>query len=260
MPRAWGKDVSYWNGAIDPAINEIAEDFMIFRTGYGIRKDKKQHIYYPISLINPVRGAYHYHSSAVEWKREADFYLEIMDGRDWHFNMLDLERAFNNMSRSFVAGGGKWLEYVQKYTGNKKTIFYTNLDVYNNVLMKNADWMLDYDFMLAQYPWYRTWNQWLEKVTTDERKKPRLTRDKHPVSIWQYSADGNRRGKKAGVGVRDVDLDVYMGTLAQMKVWCGVDTTPAPIPPEGKTLYPYLEELDVYLREQGYNGSHLIKL
>ena len=228
MTRAYGKDVAYYQGAIDPAINEIAEDFMIVRSGYGGVQDKKFFEYYHLSLLNPVRGIYHYHSSALDWKAEADHYLRLVQGKNYHFNVLDLERPHNVVGKSWVKGAGQWLEYVKYFTG-KPTLYYTNIDVYENVLSLYADWLHSYNLWIAQYAATR-WIPWLNTVPTDERKQPRLPKGATEYRLWQFSADGNKRGKAAGVQSRDIDLDVYNGSLDDVKAWLRIDQQPEPEP------------------------------
>jgi hypothetical protein len=81
--------------------------------------------------------------------------------------------------------------------------------------------------------------------------EPRLPAGCTNWRFWQYSADGNRQGSNHGVLSWDVDLDVFNGTVAELRAWAGVGDALEEPEPAGtwnqfiEDLKPRLDELKV---------------
>ena len=48
--------------------------------------------------------------------------------------------------------------------------------------------------------------------------------------MWQFSADGNKRGKEFGTGAVDIDLNWYEGSYQELLYTLGLDEAPKPEP------------------------------
>lgn len=242
MERAHGIDISKWQVSFDPTVNPDDIHFVVMRAGYGIFPDPifdKLH-----DSIQPieVRGIYHYFRSEWDWKSQADFFLTLVENKGFHFYALDIETGDNVRSRTFAQGAEQWLKYVAEKSG-KPVILYTNPAVYNGWLKPYGNWMTQYPLWLAQY--------WLQP---DRNKKPGLPTGVTDWKIWQYSADGNFKGKEYGVGSRHIDLDVFNGTVEELHQWVGLDTaavtTPAATPPTEEETVAVSGEIDYDLLAQ----------
>ena len=223
--RAQGIDISHWQKDYNP--NEKKHDFVFIRAAYGLSKDKKfdQH---SASIENvPVRGAYQFLRSNQTWKSQADKMI-TMCGDGFDVLILDLERYGNQRSLSFVTGVKMWLDYVADKTGTP-TMLYTNPATYQEYLIPyNQHWMNNYPLWVAQYPYYG-WHDNLTNVYSGSWN-PRLPAGHKDWLLWQFSADGNRKGNENGIpGWRaDVDLNVFNGTKDDLLRYFNKASNPAP--------------------------------
>lgn len=167
----------------------------------------------------PVRGAYHYYSSNIPWETQAKFFVEQVKDKGFHFFGLDFERGFNNKSAGFASTAQKWMQYVAEHT-KKKVVLYTNPATYKDWLLPYGNWMTKWELWVAQWPFF----------PRPETGNPKMTGMKRlDWALWQYSGDGNHKGAVYGVGSRDVDEDVFDGTVEGFYLWAGVKNEP-PIP------------------------------
>jgi GH25 family lysozyme M1 (1,4-beta-N-acetylmuramidase) len=212
MVRAKGIDISKYDEYFHPedAIHQV--DFVIQRAGYGMVRDQRfDELFEGVRQI-PIRGAYHYMSSSVPWRDQADRFLDHVRGRGFSFFVCDYERYYNDLTEEFTKETRKWLEYVHTESG-KQTLLYTNIDLYNNHLLPYGDWMKSWDLWLAWYPY-----SWSDIDT----QNPLLPSGRSQWSFWQYTdkANGVEYGlKRPSAG----DLDVYNGTVEELYTWLGIE-------------------------------------
>ena len=243
--RAHLIDLSKWNSGFEPANiaseNGAVVDGLILRASYGLMGDRLFRALIEAGQPIPVRGAYHYFSSGSPWERQADFFLSQVEGREMHFFALDFERAFNSKSAGFALGAQNWMQRVAERTG-RKVLLYSNPSTYVDWL---GDWMTAWPLWIAQYP-YRSWNEYLLRVRTQETIKPWLPKGRRDWAFWQYSADGNGRGADHGVKSRDVDLNVFNGDVEKLHAWAGVGGE-IPTRPELQPLARALEDMQAVI-------------
>jgi hypothetical protein len=177
----------------------------------------------------PVTIAYHYMRSSWSVDTQLDVFLAAIEGFDVDAYCLDFEQTNNIKSKEFAT--------------KTKTMLYEMDSLAPSILYSGRyliqDWLFYYDeyfpreneIWIAQYPYYG-WNEWYADMTTNLNKVPVL-----PAGcdwrLWQYSADGNNKASENGlVGGKSVDLNVYNGTIQEMKEWAqvGVVEPPTPIP------------------------------
>jgi GH25 family lysozyme M1 (1,4-beta-N-acetylmuramidase) len=211
MSRAHGIDISKYQVNFDATVNPGDINFVIMRISYAMMADERYDGMIKAIQPVPIRGAYHYFSSGSPWRMQADNFLSLAKGMGFHFYALDIEEAYNKQSADFAGNARKWIQYVADETG-QRVLLYTNLNIYNTWLRPFGDWMRQWPLWIAQY-----WDP--------------PSRDKNPAlpqgvpdgewTIWQYSADTppNNLGAAYGVSSPNIDLDVYNGTVAQMREW-----------------------------------------
>ena len=214
MTRAIGIDLSKWDVSFDPAKATMPIDFAIQRASYAkIRDQAFDKIYEGVAKVG-ITGSYHYLSTGISWQEQADFFLEIVEGRGFGFYVCDFEGAYNAMSIKFAMEANQWMDYVARATG-KPVLLYTNPNLYDLYAWHYcAGWPL----WIAQY--------WL---FPSPNKNPGMPKRRKDWNIWQFSADRNRKSAAYGCGARSVDINVYNGTVDNMKSWLGVDQTIHPI-------------------------------
>jgi GH25 family lysozyme M1 (1,4-beta-N-acetylmuramidase) len=221
MARAHGIDISKWQRFFDPAVNPDDINFIVLRVSYGLMKDEAYDKLVEAIQPVPIRGTYHYFSSSSPWQTQADHFLDLVRDKGFHFHALDIESGYNKKSAGFAQSAQKWLQYVADATG-QRVLLYTNPNIYNSWLTPYGDWMADWPFWVAQY-----WNE------PHRDRDPGLPRGRKDWKFYQYSADvpPNRKGKEYGVGSTNIDLNVYNGTVEELRSWLGLDVEKEPEEP-----------------------------
>jgi GH25 family lysozyme M1 (1,4-beta-N-acetylmuramidase) len=220
--RAHGIDISKYDKHFEPSMATGTIDFVIQRSGYGMVRDEKFEQLLPGVKKIGIRGAYHYLSSGVPWKDQADRFLEIVTPHDYHFYAADFEKYYNNLNAAFANTAMRFVEYVKEQT-QKPCLLYTNPTHYTHHLLPYVkDWVETVDLWLARYfslYWYKYYKAFgkLDKIN------PTLPRGRtKPWKFWQYIADGNNQGDLYGVGRSyTVDLNFYNGTVDELREWTG---------------------------------------
>jgi GH25 family lysozyme M1 (1,4-beta-N-acetylmuramidase) len=212
MARAHGIDVSKWQRYFDASVNPGDIQFIVIRTSYGMMTDERYSKMLESIQPVPLRGAYHYFSSASPWQSQAKLYLNLVRDAGFHFHCLDIESAYNKKSAGFAQAARKWMVHVKEATG-QPVVLYTNPNIYNTWLAPYGDWMKEWPLWVAQY-----FNE------PGRNRKPILPRGVDAWALWQYSADTppNKKGKVYGVGSGNIDLNVYNGTLEELEQWLGL--------------------------------------
>lgn len=84
----------------------------------------------------PIRGAYHYYSSGVPWKAQADLFLATTKGKGFHFYCVDYERAYNTLNNRTIAEVAEMVKYIKAQTGLKlKCMVYFSPSIYNESIL-----------------------------------------------------------------------------------------------------------------------------
>lgn len=245
-----GADGSHWSGNINFAkmydagahyyIGKISDSR---RGGSGFFEDSrfKEHFDQAFSLGQLLLGGFHWLQPDISPKDAADFYLERYFMYPFHFPpILDFEETFayrKLISReplTYVSTGLEshycwcakvWLERVRAHTG-RKPIVYTAKWFTDNFQKRHLEFLVDYPLWAAHYPY------WMTPVT-----RPRMPYPWENWMLWQWSADGNRRGNEFGVQAGDIDLNYFQGSYDQLVKWLDTDE-PTPIePPQGNVKY-----------------------
>lgn len=232
--RAHGIDISKYDSFFKPeeAIGQL--DFVFQRISYGIIRDELFSALAPSVAKVPVRMAYHYLSSSMSYKIQADNFLSYITGYTYHAIACDFETAFNTMNTAFAKTAWDWIQYVKQKTG-KPVILYTSLSLYNDYIYPSqAMYGINWNTIpLWEAQW---WN------TPNPNGAPATPIGRMAVwKFWQYTNHGD--GSLYGCAKRtEFDLDVYNGDLSELKQWLGVEEVPAPPPlpePTDTHSHPY---------------------
>lgn len=240
-----GIDVSKYNLGWSPDKAKKPIGFVIQRASYGIVKDQNFNAILPEVQKIPIRGAYHYYSSSVNWKLQADLFLSIIGDAKFHFYVLDYEGAYNNLDGRTIAEAAEFVRYVKQKT-NKRCMIYFNCDIYKRFVVPYGytNWSNLQDVWIAQYPY--------SIGQTPLATAPALPVGLKKWDIWQYGAAdvnftaGKTAGPDYGGGLGGMDLNYFNGSIDDMLAWASSDGQ-VTIPPAiiGKPATVLVDNLNV---------------
>jgi GH25 family lysozyme M1 (1,4-beta-N-acetylmuramidase) len=156
------------------------------------------------------------------WKEQADFFIETVNGKDFHFFALDVElghdpkkkigQTKNIFSEADVENIEQWINYVKTATGIPVMLYTRVLILKKKLIPKGGENL-------------KNMNLWIAWYSDDVSREDDNPYKKYSISgvsnwhLWQYSADKNGKGSVYGVKSSGIDLDVFNGTVEQMKAW-----------------------------------------
>jgi GH25 family lysozyme M1 (1,4-beta-N-acetylmuramidase) len=258
---ALGLDISKYDIRYDASVRRT--DFVIQRASYGLRADERfEQLWADIQTV-PLRGAYHYYSTGVSWRAQADHFLSVIAGRGYHFLALDYETYYNNLNAASANDAQRIMEHLRAETG-LQILLYANPNVYETYLRPYGNWMEEWPLWISQ--WNSKW--WHANRATG----PRLPQGRTSWTIWQYGGDyqhpsgswsvpGYGEGPAWGVQSKHVDLDMFNGGADEMRAWCGVaDTVHESAPAEAAPIDAAALRLDELARMQRYLQGRMAEL
>ena len=247
ISRAHGIDISKWNSTFRlPTNPPFPVDFVVQRASYAMRKDERFDEFKQQVLAAPISGAYHYFSSGANWLDQAKLFLALV-GDKYDMLVWDVEPAYNKVDAVFFNGALNAIDYVAAQTC-KKVLLYTNPTTYRPMeAAVGVTKLKNYSLWLAQYYYFPS-------PTKDPNMSGMLRKT---WDMWQYSARG--KGAEYGVGSASVDLNVYNGTLEEMKYWLKIDPTLPVEPGNGELIKAAIEDtyqdaMDAIRRRAAENG------
>jgi GH25 family lysozyme M1 (1,4-beta-N-acetylmuramidase) len=226
--RSHGIDISKFNTTFSyPANPPLPVDFVIQRLSYVgattkvLIKDERIAQLTPPVLTSPcLKGAYHYVASFMDWKKQADFFISLMNGR-YDFWAWDIEKNFNTNVPEYVNGIVPALEYIYHVT-KKPGLLYINPDTWGTWLKPVQDDIVNIlnrtdikiGLWVAHY-WYIPNPEGTPNYF--EHGGGNMPRN---WKFWQYDADQKVNvGKAYGVGSTFLDLNVFNGTKEELIKW-----------------------------------------
>ena len=240
--RAHGADIhpDYQAGFVDQG----NLDFIKIQFTNGIQEQKGlEEIWDEVSQV-PVVIGYHYMRSYWSANAQVDAFLEVAEKYPVHGFTVDFEKRGNVRGKEYAL---KTLDVMDQLREIMRTVLYSGrYDL--------QDWMYDwtkfpvedpetYPLHIAQYP-YKGWNATLgSQVRNMDMSDGVVWSPVLPAGIvdwveWQYSADGNKQGPIYGLPkpnwwtIPAIDLNVFNGTVQDMRVFWGVDQEdPDPVLP-----------------------------
>jgi lysozyme len=232
--RTLGTDTSHWSGSInfDTMYNAGAKFWITKAT--DAYKDKP--IQYEDSKFMEfskgafdhgklLTGCYHWLQASIDPVIAADYYLERYNRFFFDFPpILDFEEVYTIQTGKFSDYAWRaqmWLDHVEKKTG-RKPIIYTAKWYMDYFKSEYVSWMVNYPLWVADYTWY----------SSNILKNPYyMPKPWSKQTMWQFSADGNGRGREFGVNAGDICLDWYEGSLNDLYVFIGAEIIPPDEPP-----------------------------
>ena len=224
-PRAHGIDISKYDQYFYYAQVTGQLDFIIQRASYRTTRDQLFDFMVGDVMSIPIRGAYHYLNSDTGWAAQADKFLTVVSPHNFHFYVCDFESAVNVMSTAFARSAWDFIQYVRSETG-KPVLLYTSPSIYNSYITPSARaW--------ESIPlWNAQWN-----YTPNPNGTPKLPTGRTTWKIWQYTDSGMGKDLYGVARNGACDLNVYNGSVAEMRAWLGVGgSTP---PPAGDVDTPF---------------------
>jgi GH25 family lysozyme M1 (1,4-beta-N-acetylmuramidase) len=213
-------------------------------------------------------GYYYFFYPHIDGVKQAQYFCTLLKSVKWNLPpAVDVESNPKNANRSrFQTELKQFLDTVESELG-VKSVIYTRATFWNPNVGAPA-WATDYKLWVAIYsrslkhPWAnnpnsnfrpRPWNDWW---------------------LWQYSADGNGRGREFGVGSAAIDINRVNMTEAEFHTFAkwgtgAVDDSDGPVeitpPPDDEIEEPIASPIEVpeskypfkaYLR-RGYSALRL---
>lgn len=235
MIRAHGIDISKHDRFYRPVPNPPRPvDFIIQRLSYvgyvsrQLVRDEAFDILSPEVLKAPVKGAYHYAASEMLWRPQADFFIDLMDGK-YDFWNWDVEKMNNTNTTEFIDGIIPALEYLYGVT-KKPGLYYLNPDMWNTWLkpiqndiinlLKRTD--IKIGMWVAHY-----WNKPNPDAAPNYFTIGGCANMPRNWKIWQYAADALAPyGHEYGTGAESIDLNVFNGTVEELHNYFLIPTPP----------------------------------
>jgi len=220
MARAKGIDVSKYQVSFNPALATVPIDFVIQRASWAGYQDELFVGLFQggVSKIED-RGAYHYYSSGVPWQQQADLFLSIIMGRNFKYLAVDYEEGYNNLNDRTAHECRLIIDYLREKRPSAKIGLYCGAFTYRDLLLPYEDFS-DVDFWIARYP----------NTVDPQVDDPDMEDAREDWDFWQYSKEGD--GKSHGVGSTFVDLNVFNGTVEELKEYLKNEViVPLPDPP-----------------------------
>lgn len=182
----------------------------------------------------PVTVAWHYLRSERHWKDQIETLMRATENHEVDGYAVDYERINNVKSYDFAYMAKLVIDKITMDTG-KRCMLYSSPSIIQEWMYPYEQYFIrrdNYYLWCSQWPYYG-YNSAMDNVTDPNSGwEPRLPAGVTSWKWWQYSADGNGKAAENGIqGNPDVDLNVYNGTVADMKVWLTMSEPDPPDPP-----------------------------
>ena len=222
MTRPQGIDISKYQESFDPGIASEPIDFIIQRASWGKYRDEEfVELFQGVKEIER-RGAYHYYSSNIPWKEQADLFLEISSGKGFKALVVDYEKGYNKLTQRTALELASFLAYLKAQRPNKRILGYSNFYCYRDLIMPYVDLSM-WDWFFARYPSNP------DPQKDDPQYLDGMDPEKRPWKKWQYSSTGD--GSKYGVESTFVDLVVFNGNYDDLDDYFNINQDPPTPPP-----------------------------
>jgi len=231
--KVLGTDTSHWAGSInfDTMYNAGARFWITKATDAYISspiqyEDTRFMAFSKAAIAHGklLTGCYHWLQASIDPKVAADYYLERYNRFPFDFPpILDFEEQnvfITGKYSDFAWRAQTWLDYVGNKTG-RTPIIYTGKWYTDHFNLKYIQFMNKYPLWVADYTW---------KSNTLYNRPTYMPAPWTAQTIWQFSADGNGRGKEFGTPGGSIDLNWFEGDLETLRAF--LEIVPEPIPPE----------------------------
>ena len=250
--RAHGIDVSHYQEDYVYAKTWGQVDFAIAKIGEGYNSP-----YSAKTLGDPsdflriwetgvaqvgIRGVYFYQRSGYSWERQAVNVLEAVEKLPVkpHSLWCDVEKGNNVVDKTMIADMKRIMDYWKTNALQYTTGLYANKDILQNYILPLGEKKYGKQWIeeLKTYPlWYAQYFF----TGKSPNKQPLTLPAWSNWDLWQYSDKGDDRKIIDDTYWRHYgspDLNVYNGSVEEMKQWLKIGSeTPPPPPDDWETLY-----------------------
>lgn len=258
--KGWarGLDLSSHNGAFDASV--APPDFVLQRISYadgvGVFPDARLEPLYAELASVPVLGGWHFWSGYQDTDRQIAEYLNGVNNKRHSSHWLDWEIrnkkgvVVNPETKPSAEGARRWIEAVAKATGQEAGLYIQRSD-YQKLLAMGQTWVKNVPI------WIKYWilEPYLETASFA------AICNSYPVEqsrarFLQYGGDaggveGFGDGAYYGTASASVDVDVYNGTVEELKARYGVVTNPQPEPDPELSDHERILRLEGWARQNG---------
>ena len=173
-----------------------------------------------------VYGAYHYFSSHSPWKRQMDFFLNLVMGaaRVPEFLVIDLEPYYNLVNKEYALAGLAAIQFVISQV-TCPVLLYTNAYFYRDFLLPHSKEFHALDYYHAQYP-ISGWNSAVQSLAEGLTGEPYIKPTGRPDGRWKFwqvtkSAPAPLFGFP---DANSLDIGVFNGTVTELHSYVKRDT------------------------------------
>ena len=206
--------------------------FVDIKATDGLTTNPKFHEFKQIARDNGVIvGAVHYQRSGIAWKDQLDYFMNVASEADYHYD--DFEGYFNVLSKQFSSDAVNFT-LVGQYNSKKPFGMYSSKKFLHELMYPHGIYTIRDrpNFWNAQWP-FGVYDPRVDEMHIVEKGWLPVLPAGMPMSNckkWQYSGEKNYLGEREGVGSPHVCLEMFMGTLEDLRIWAKLDV-PEP-PPE----------------------------
>ena len=193
-----GVDVSYWQGVIDWNVLASKAEFVYIKASDRTSADRRFKANWTGAQKAGIpRGAYHFYHPNIDWKEQVTTFLREHNGDPGDLAWaIDVEVGNQTpWSVDQIRGLELFMRSMSMYAASDELappLIYTANWYWTSNIGTRAPWAASYGLWVASY------------IGTLVIPPPWTT-----YKLWQYSADGNRKGKEYGVQSVDIDLDIF---------------------------------------------------
>ncbi|MEN6481689.1 MAG: glycoside hydrolase family 25 protein [Anaerolineaceae bacterium] len=244
----FGVDVSTWQKKVDwQVLKAGGVDFALVKASQGSQqKDARceQHLR-GAQAAGLLSGVYHWCDPTCRVESQINNFMSAGAGLSFDFCALDVEQYWCSWQewsqhqithkltpRQISTSARDTATAIRERTG-KPTLIYTRASFVSDYARPMLEWLSDWDLWLAFYPFDRGRVQleWAELTPILQHlpASPLLPEGCREWKFWQISGD-----KFVLPGCNSaLDLNLFQGSLADLRAWCGLDTTPPANPEPG---------------------------
>jgi GH25 family lysozyme M1 (1,4-beta-N-acetylmuramidase) len=235
--RAHGIDISHHQGEFNLAKTWGQIDFAIAKVGEGYNTPYSstkiadpaefEILWTGVSEV-PIRGLYFYQrSGGYSWQMQAKITAQYIARLQVQPHMLwcDLEKINNRIDKTMLADTLRIMDYWRTALPGITIGLYTNKNVIQNYIIPVGGKYMG-DEWVEQVRKYPLWYAQYYTARRSPDKQPSTVAGWSNWDIWQYTDKGDSYEVRDGVRMRHYgspDLNVYNGTVEEMRAWLKLD-------------------------------------
>lgn len=268
MTLAQGIDVSRWQPNVDWArVKAAGMAFAFIKSTQSNFADPQFARHWAAARdAGLLRGAYHYLVPDMDGQKQAAVYLKTLGADPGELvPVLDIEARTANPAL-YAQYAKTWLDMVEAALG-RRPLVYTAAWFWNTTMLiggRYPDWAPQYPLWVAAYPLRDGFPSVAEIM--QGKYRPAMPKSWPAWTFWQYTEKGRVDGVANAGRLANVDMNVFQGTLAELRAWAGA---PATTPSGGNGHAPSATPVDItratniqvinaFVRAFGNQGGQLL--